>query len=288
MQLFQRRQRRPQAVVYSNLEGFMDQDRFERAIALRNANCTLAALQEFSAMQEESTDANDRAALILNEARCYADIGRVVDAERTLARARDLAPDDVEARFNVDFLAACVAAQGGDYEQAVCQFQTLLEDYIGILQTQEYRDFYEDIQQRKAVCLIHLHRYGEALRILKEASSSFITLKTEDEQEVHLNLGTCYAGLHEDRLAKAEFLRAIEFGLRNSVEARARYNLGVASFLDGGFAQAKNQLEWILQTYRGEIPNVPRKDVYHQLSRTYHYLGEKDNAERYRRLAEGP
>jgi tetratricopeptide (TPR) repeat protein len=265
----------------------MDQERFDKAIALRNTGRILEAIQEFHAMQEQSTNANDRAALMLNEARCYADLGRVVDAERTLARALEVAPDDVEARFNIGFMVACVAAQGGDYEQAACQFQTLLEEYVGLLQTPDYRDFYEDIQQRKAVCLIHLRRYGEAVPILKEASSSFTTLRAEDEQEVHLNLGISYAGLHEDRLAKAEFLRAIEFGLNNSVEARARYNLGVVSFLDGGFAQAKHQLEWILHTYPGEIPSVTRKDVYQQLSRAYHYLGEKDNAERYRRLAEG-
>jgi tetratricopeptide (TPR) repeat protein len=104
----------------------------------------------------------------------------------------------VEARFHVGFMAACVAAQGGHYEQAVRQFQALLEDYVGLLQTPDYRDSYEDAQQRKAVCLMHLGRHVEALPILKEASSSFGTLKAEDRQEVHLNLGLCYAELQED------------------------------------------------------------------------------------------
>jgi tetratricopeptide (TPR) repeat protein len=265
----------------------MDQARFDNAVALRKSGRILDAIQEFQAMQEETTDANEKSALMLNEVRCYAELGQVLDAERMLRRIREVVPDDLEARFNVDFMAACVEAQGGHYEQAVRQFQTQLEEYVGLLQTPDYRDFYEDVQQRRALCLTHLHRYGEALPILKEASSSFTTLKAEDQQEVHLNLGICYAELQEDRLAKEEFLRAIGSGLNNGVEARARYNLGVVSFREGGFAQAKHQLEWLLQNYpQEEIPNVPRKYVYLQLSRTYHYLGDKENAKRYKKLAE--
>jgi tetratricopeptide (TPR) repeat protein len=265
----------------------MDQARFENAVAMRNSGRILAAIQEFQAMQEETTDANEKSALMLNEVRCYAELGQVVDAERILRRIRELVPDDVEAGFNVDFMAACVEAQGGHYEQAVRQFQTLLEEYVELLQIPDYRDFYEDIQQRRAFSMMHLRKYEDALPILKEAGSFFTTLKAEDQQEVHLNLGICYMELHEDRLAKEEYLRAIEFGLNNSVEARARYCLAVVSFLEGGFAQAKYQLEWLLQAYpQEEIPNVPRKYVYQQLSRTYHYLGDKENAKRYKKLAE--
>ncbi len=264
----------------------MDQERFEKAIILRNTGRILEAIQEFHAMQEEATDANEKSALLLNQLRGYADLGRLVEAEQILERIRELAPDDAVAGLNTDFGAACVAALGGHHGKVVLQFQRILEQYTELLETPDYRDLYEDIQQRRAFSMVHLRRYVDALPILKEASSSFFTLKKADQQEIHLYLGLCYAELHEERLAKEEFLRAIEFGLKNSVEAQARYNVGVVSFLDGGFAQAKHQLEWILQTYPGEIPNLSRKDVYQQLSRTYHYLGDRDNAERYKKLAQ--
>jgi hypothetical protein len=60
----------------------------------------------------------------------------------------------------------------------------------------------------------------------------------------------------------------------------------VLYFLTGGFAQAKHQLEFILQTYQDEVPNVPRKYVYQQLTRVCHYLGEKEDEKRYGKLAD--
>jgi tetratricopeptide (TPR) repeat protein len=264
----------------------MDQTRFEKAVALRNAGRITEAIQEFRSMQEATSDPNEKAAFMLGEVRCYGELGRVADAERVLAGIPELAPNDVELRFHVSLMAAYVAAQGGKHEKAILQFQELLGQYADLLQTADYRDSYEDIQQRRAFSMVHLRRYEDALPILKEASSSFSTLTGEDQQEIHLYLGTCYAELQEDRLAKEEFLRTIDFALKNSVEAQARYNLGVVAFLDGAFAQARHQLESILETYPGEIPNVSRKDVYFQLSRTYHYLGDKENATHYKKLAD--
>jgi tetratricopeptide (TPR) repeat protein len=264
----------------------MNQVRFERTLSLRNSGRLLEAIREFHAMAEESGDSNEISSLMLNEARCYTELNCLADAERIFARIRELAPDNAEVRFNVDFAVACSKSQGGQHEKALIQFQALLADYVDILKTEDYREWYEDIQRRRALSMIHLGRYQDAVVLLKEASSSFRTLKTEDQQEVHLYLGICYAELDEDKPAKDEFLRAIQFGLKNDGEAQARYSLGVVSFRDGGFAQAKHQLEFLLQNYPQEIPNVSRKDVYQQLSRVYHYLGDKEKAERLKKLAE--
>ena len=263
----------------------MDQARFDRARALRESGRVEHALEEFHSMAVESDDANEEAALMINEVRCYSMLGRVSDADHVLENIQELAPDDIIVRANVDFSAACVAAQKGEHGKALLRFEGMLEDYVDLLKTPEYRDLCEEIQQRRAFSLTHLGRYGEALPLLKEASS-FSTLRADVQQQVHLYLGICYAALHEDRLAKEAFLSAIEFDLKNKIEAEARYRVGVLYFLTGGFAQAKHQLEVILQTYRDEVPNVPRKYVYQQLSRACHYLGEKENEKRYAKLAE--
>jgi tetratricopeptide (TPR) repeat protein len=259
----------------------------DNAVALWKSGRLEDAIHEFDALAEASSDVNEKSALMISEARCYADLGRLAEAERTLEKIRKLAPDETEMRFLVDFWTACVAGLRAQYGEAVLCFQQTLEEYADLLKTAEYRDLYEEIQQRKAFCLVHLTRYGEAITILSEASS-FATLSQGARQEVHLNLGTCYAQLHEHQPAKDEFLRVIEFGLKNSIEAQARYSLGVVYFLDGGFAQAKYQLETFLQDYQQDIPNVSRKNVYYQLSRVYHYLGEKENAKRYEKLAKNP
>jgi tetratricopeptide (TPR) repeat protein len=262
----------------------MDQEGIDRAVALQTAGRLLEAIEAFHSLAGESDDANLKSGLMLNEVRCYTILGRVTDAEHVLGQIRALAPDDDEVRINVDYVGACVATQGGQHEKALRQFERVLAEYVDYLNAPDNRDFYEDIQRRRALCLIHVRRYGEALPILEEASA-FRTLKPEDQQQIHLYLGVCYAELREDRLAKEELLRALEFGLKNGFEAEARFRVAVLYFLDGGFAQAKYQLESILQVYPQEIPRVPRKFVYQQLSRVYHYLGEKENADRYKKLA---
>jgi len=238
-------------------------------------------------MAAESGDANEKSAFLINAVRCYADLGRLAEAERILGEIRELAPDDSEVRFAVDFGAACVTAQGGQHEKAVALFEGMLKEYDELLRTSEYRDFYEETQCRRAFSLTHLKKYREAISAVSEAGP-FRALKAEIEQETHLYLGTCYTELGERQPAKQEFLRAVGFNLKNDTDAQARYHLGVLYFLDSGFAQARHQLEAILENYPQEIPNVPRKDIYLQLSRVYHYLGEKENAKRYAKLAESP
>ena len=119
----------------------MDDDRFERAIAMLASGSIEGALQEFNAMQEEAVDANEKSALMLNEVMCHLQLGCVADAEGILARIREVAPDDLTVRLNLDFVSACSAAQGGQQERALFQFETLLEQNVALLQTPDYRGF---------------------------------------------------------------------------------------------------------------------------------------------------
>lgn len=209
----------------------------------------------------------------------------VADVEHIVARIREIAPEDDDVRLSVQFMSASLAGQAGHHAEALCQFQEILQQFAPLLRTSERRDLYEDIQQRRAFSLVHLARYRDAFPILSEAAS-FSTLQAEDLQEVHLYLGTSYAALNDSRLAKQEFLRATEFDLGGRIEAQARYNLGVIYFQEGGFAQAKHQLEQVLRTHPEEIPNLPHRYIYQQLSWVCGRLGEGENAERYKRLAD--
>jgi tetratricopeptide (TPR) repeat protein len=263
----------------------MDQTRLERAAALRAAYAAEEAAREFRAMAHESANVCEKSVLMLYEARCYADLGRVADAEHIVARIREMAPEDNDVRLSVQLMSASLAGQAGHHAEALCQFQEILQQFVSLLRTDERRDLYEEIQQRRAFSLVHLARYRDALPILNEAAS-FSTLQAEDLQEVHLYLGTSYAALNDNRLAKQEFLRATEFDLGGSTEAQARYNLGVIYFQEGGFAQAKHQLEQVLRTHPEAIPNLPHRYIYQQLSWVCGRLGEEENAERYKRLAD--
>lgn len=132
---------------------------------------------------------------------------------------------------------------------------------------------------------MHLRKYSESLPILKEASG-YGTVGTEDIQEIHLYLGTCYTELHEEIAAKEEFLSVVAFNLRNNSESEARYRVAALYFVDGGFAQAKHQVESIHHTYEQQIPNVPRKYVYERVPSSASTLATGGNAWRYTQVAE--
>jgi hypothetical protein len=106
-----------------------------------------------------------------------------------------------------------------------------------------------------------------------------------DEQEVRYALGVCLEDANDAEAAKQEFIRVVNFGLRNDVEERALWHLGISYYKAGALAQARQQLETILRDFSSQSPAVPRKQIYEALSQTYRYLGDKANAKLYMGLA---
>ena len=89
---------------------------------------------------------------------------------------------------------------------------------------------------------------------------------------------------NDTEAAKQEFNRVVAFGLKNELEEQARYHMAVLYFNDRAFAQARLQLEMILQDYP-EGGAFSRKDVYEHLSQTCRYLGDSANERLYKDLA---
>jgi tetratricopeptide (TPR) repeat protein len=262
----------------------MNRAGFENAVALRDSGRIVDAIREFHRMAEESDNANEKAAILINEHECYCTLGRLKDASNVLVQIRGLHLSNNVVCLIVDYGEACMAIQTGELEQGFAKLNSVLHQHKEHLREAHFRYLYEGIQLRRAFVLTSLRKYNEAFPILKEVCF-FETLKAEDRQQVHLSLGICNSDLGRDDAAKAEFLRAIDFGLKNEIEAQARYRAAIIYFTDGAFGQAKIQLELILQSHQDKIPDLPRRYVYEQLSRTCHYLGENENASRYAKLA---
>ena len=259
----------------------MDQARCDRAVGLQASGRLEEAIQEFHLMAAEASDPNEKATMMLWEGKSHALAGHLSEAEAILAQAQALAPDDV-IRINVDFGAACVAFQAGKHEDALGQYREMVRRYAEMLKSEEYRPLSEEIRHRIAFSMVHVGRYNDALSILEQIIS-FPSLGPEFQQEAHLYLGICYEEEGKEQQAIKQFLRTVEFNFKNSAEANARFRAGQLYFLNGGAAQAKQQLEAALQIDQTEID---RKSMYKQLSSVCRYLGETENEIRYTRLAE--
>jgi hypothetical protein len=99
-------------------------------------------------------------------------------------------------------------------------------------------------------------------------------------------LGLCLDETGDTGSAAEEYFRVIGFNLRNEFEEQARYYLARWLVRTGAFAQARKQLELILEEFSDQVPVVPRSHVYEQLSTVFCCLGDQVNAELYKRLAE--
>jgi len=262
----------------------MDQTRFENANKLWAAGRNEDAAREFHAMAEEADYPDEKAGILTNEHKCYLQIGQLDKAGEVMRQIRSLPVQDSFVRMIIDIGDAFMTSQMGKLKEGIRKFETILALNQEELRNPEQRHLYEQIQQRRGITLTDLCRYTEALPILKEAVS--FTSDKFDPQLVHFYLGVCYQNTSNPQLAKEAFLRAIDFGLNNDFEANARYRLAILYFINRAFAQAKYHLEAALRMPEQALGVQLRKNIYQQMSRTCHYLGEIEEEQKYSKLAQ--
>jgi tetratricopeptide (TPR) repeat protein len=112
-----------------------------------------------------------------------------------------------------------------------------------------------------ALAQVGISRFAEALPILKEAVS-FSFDQATDEQQIHFKLGVCYEETKDLEAAKREYLIAAGFNIKNEIEEQARWRLARLFYSEGAVAQARKQLEVILQEFSDRNAVIPRKWIY--------------------------
>jgi len=262
----------------------MDPARFERLMELDESGRIEDVIRESQSMLAETTDANERASVLGNICVSNAKLGRLKEARQALDQMKQLEISHLGIRLNAEFCEPTLSIQEGRYEEGLAAFAAMLRRHGEAFKDPEHRYLYEDIQCRRALALFGLSRYKEALPILREAVT-FPFNRATDEQQVHFALGVCLEDANDAEAAKQEFIRVVGFGLKNDVEERALWRLGILYYKAGALAQAKQQLETILRDFPTQNPAVPRKQVYEGLAQTYRHLGDKENEKFYMDLA---
>jgi tetratricopeptide (TPR) repeat protein len=252
----------------------MYESRVQSIMALRDSGRVEDALRESQILLTESNDTNENASLLIGIVVSCLMLGRTLEARQALNQLRQLEISDLEVQLNAEFCEPCLLVQEGRLEGGEFSFAAMLQRHSEALKEERFRYLYEDIQSRRALVLVGLRRFAEGIPVLGEAVS-FKFDKPADEQQTHFALGVSYDETGASDSARVEFLRVISFNLENEIEERSRYRLAVLCFKARAFAQARQQLEAILQNYPNESAVVPRKHVYEQLAHTYCYLGDK-------------
>jgi tetratricopeptide (TPR) repeat protein len=260
----------------------MDTERFNSAIALRDAGRVEEALQELASLVESTGDPEEKASLVLNEATCLTILGRYAEARDRQREAIQISPA-VEILASADFGEAGIRALEGKGAEALDKFNRFLREYATLLARPEHRDLYYQTQMSRGALLVGPGRFQEARALLEECLS--FPLAARDRGFVLYNLGACYTNLGQRDAAKAVLLEALQMGLQRSDAVSAHYYLGTIYSAERAYAKALIEFEWCLAHV--EEGQVPRKHICGWLASTARTLGMKEDAQRYESLAKG-
>jgi tetratricopeptide (TPR) repeat protein len=254
----------------------MDLHRFQHAIALRDAGKDWEALQELQSVRESVSDPGEKVSLLLNEAACYQNLGRLEEAEIRLEEARKIAPMD-ETLLYVDFSEAELRYYQERTEEAHRQFEKLFTEHSELLKSPEHRELYEAIQLRRGQVLMQLNRYDEARPLLEEALS--FQLGTTVRGDLLCMLGICYFELHDLTQAEKHLRAALETGAQEAHTIRAHYFLGAIYFLQHAYDKALHEFQQV-EAHAGEY-DFDAGEIRQWLAKTYRRLNRIPEAEEY-------
>lgn len=258
----------------------MDVERLNRATALRDTGQLEEALHEFTGLESVAHEPGERASLLLNVSGVLTQMGRFDEAHRQADRAAAL---DSEP----ETLCHALVAHSDAYslaekkDSALAELDRALGKYPDILESEQYRYLYEEIQTRRGLLLVRLNRFQDAASILEQCAS--FDLDEYDRTKVLYNLGRCYFDLKNPSRAKQEFLKFLEAGGDAAYVASAHFLLGTIYYNEGADSKALMEFEWLLP--RMAEVRWPGSVLYTWLAKTHKALGNKAEAERYAALA---
>jgi tetratricopeptide (TPR) repeat protein len=258
---------------------------YARIFELRDTGRIEEAIRYAEQLLAEASNPDDVGALLTGITSFNLLLGRVVEARRALQKLMGLEIPDLEVRLNADFMEPCLLVQEGRTEEGLMAFVAILAREGEFIHDDRFRYLYEDIQCRRAWALIELSLFAEALPIVRE-SISYAFEEVSDEQRMRWALGLCLEETGDTASAVQEYFRVIGFNLPNEVEEQARCRLARLLVQTGALAQARKQLELVLEQFSEREPIVPRSFVYEQLSIVCRSLGDEANSERYKYLAD--
>jgi len=258
----------------------MDQERFQKAMALRDSGREEGAIRELRAMAREAIEPVEKAVYMYGEAVCLLRLGRFEEARRCNRQAIAICPSN-EIQSRVDLNEVFLCWEERKFQKCLDMLNRMLKDYSALLCTPDFRDLYEQVQFRRGILLTEFSRPREARPLLEEGLS--FDLDAEDKAKLLYYLGLAFFNLGDKKQAKARFLEALQGRNDDDASILARYYLGVIYSEEGAYGKALQEFERVEpHASRASIEN---EKIYGWLARTYRLTGNSSEAERCEKLA---
>jgi hypothetical protein len=149
----------------------MTDELVQRFKELREAGRHEEAIQEQLALAATATDVNERADLLGCAVTEYCILGRLGEARQITDELPAMETTDPETRLSIEFGDACLLLQEGKTAEGAAALASILQRHRELLERPWLQFLHEEIQWRRAVALVGLRRFREALPILREAVS---------------------------------------------------------------------------------------------------------------------
>ncbi len=258
----------------------MDQERFQKSMALRDSGREEEAIHELHAMAREAIEPIEKAVYMYSEAVCLVRLGRFEEARKCNRQAVAICPCD-EVRSRVDFSEAVLCWEEKKFQECLRILNNMLKDYSDLLCTPDFRDLYEQVQFRRGILLTEFSRPREARPLLEEGLS--FDLDSEDKAKLLYYLGLALYNLGDKEDAKTRFLEALQGRSDDYFSISARYYLGVIYSEQGAYGKALHEFERVEP--HASLASIENEKIYGWLARTYRLTGNLSEAERCEKLA---
>lgn len=260
----------------------MDKSTIQRVTGPGDPVATEEGIKEIDGRLQSSTDAREKACLLLDKAVLSGILRRFDDSREQLDLALAQAPNDPDIRLQFDFIRATLYDHEGDTRQAFAQLTRVLSDHRERLARPDLRFMYEDVQLRRGLDAARNGELREATPLLQESLS--FNLGPEEKSAVLANLGVCYTlELKNYESARDCFIEARRVGLTKEWEGQVHFYLGMSYAYLKLFREAKREFQ-VCEERIAEC-GFPAEKIYGWLSWVCKGLGEVTESEGYARMA---
>jgi len=227
-----------------------------------------------------STDHQQRATLFLGKSYYYGLLRNFEDARKALRLAVEESANDPDVLFESEVITACLYDQEGLPNEALPRLTALLTTHRERLMRSEFRDLYEDLQVRRALDLVWMRHYQEAVTLVHECLS--FKLPATEKSTLLSNLGYSYFQLRNYDSARTYLQQACEFGLTKEWEGHVHSSLAVAYAHLDLLAESKREFQ-ICETNAVSY-GLALTTIYKWLEGICLRLGQNEEAKHYAML----
>ena len=144
---------------------------------------SLKALAILSGLMSEAESDIDRAAILLGESSCHAQLGNIAKSRELLESARTYSQGNRVALSQVSLAEASIDAQCKDYKLACEKFASVKSEYQDLLVQTEHDDFSVELDSRYACAHVDAGEFSAAVPLFRKL---FERDELEDRQRLQV------------------------------------------------------------------------------------------------------